>query len=378
MSNDLGLQAIRSSRIAILGTRGIPAQYGGFETFAEQLAIRLVQKGVEVTVFCEAKSDTRTAAYKDVQLRYVSSPNMGPLTTLVYDLICLVRARKDFDVVYMLGYAASPFCWIPRLYGHQVWINMDGIEWKRQKWGWVAKLWLRATEFVGVLVANRIVADAQAIRAHLNKLWPGSAQKTSVIAYGAHVLDARPSDAALGQYGLVADCYYIVVCRLEPENHVREIIEGYLASGSTMPLVIVGGLTDSTGYAQSLMRFEGEKVRFVGAVYDQAVLQALRYFSFGYMHGHSVGGTNPSLLEAMGAGNFILAHDNVFNREVAGGGAQYFSDSTELARRLRGAEAEPNSRDHCRAAAVDRLRFTYSWERITDQYVRLLEGCGVD
>src|SRR6266571_1127158 len=145
-------------KISILGTRGIPAQYGGFETFAEEIAVRLVKQGVDVTVFCEAEKGEQSGEYQGVKLIYVSVPKLGSLTTILFDLICLWRARKEFDVVYMLGYGASPFCFIPRLWGRQVWINMDGVEWARSKWSWPARIWFKMMEAVAMRTPDRIIA----------------------------------------------------------------------------------------------------------------------------------------------------------------------------------------------------------------------------
>src|ERR1700682_2446546 len=153
-------------RLAILGARGIPARYGGFETFAEQLAVRLVERGHDVTVFCEAAGDVNDE-YRGVKLRHVPAHDLGPLSTMLYDAACLWHARSSFDVIYMLGYGSSPLCGLPRLWGRQVWVNMDGLEWARGKWGPIARWYLRWAEAIAMWTPDRIIADAAAIKANL-------------------------------------------------------------------------------------------------------------------------------------------------------------------------------------------------------------------
>lgn len=164
-------------RLAILGTRGIPARYGGFETFAEEIAERLQQRRLEVTVYCEKGCNSPAIEiYKGVRLVYVPSPKLGPFSTILFDLFCLIIARNRHDVIYMLGYGSSLFCFIPRLWGKQVWLNMDGIEWKRTKWSFPARLWLRTMEWVAMLTPNRLIADAHAIEDHIQKCYPYTPQ----------------------------------------------------------------------------------------------------------------------------------------------------------------------------------------------------------
>jgi glycosyltransferase involved in cell wall biosynthesis len=359
-----------AKRIAILGSRGIPARYGGFETFAEQIAIRLQKAGIDVTVFCEQQDDGQPPRYEGVSLEYVPVLQLGPLTTILFDLRCLCRARKGFDVVYMLGYGASLFCFIPRLWGSVVWINMDGVEWARSKWNWLAKSWFVAMEAIAMWTANRVIADAHSIRSHLESRHR-RVPACSVIAYGADIVDYEPDTSLLQQWGLVPREYYLVVCRLEPENHVKEIIDGFAASASTYPLIILGNHQAGTPYVGELLQIKDDRIRFVGTVYDSSSLQALRWHCRAYFHGHSAGGTNPSLLEALGCGNLIIAHDNPFNREVAGNGAKYFSFAREVPEHV--AEADQHDAfENTRRASQNRISEHYTWESITEQYVNLL------
>ncbi len=359
-------------KMAILGTRGIPARYGGFETFAERLATGLCVRGFDVTVFCESGVSSAPAAFQGVKLRYVSAPSLGPLQTIIYDLRSLWMARKGYDVVYMLGYGAAPFCLIPRLWGTEVWINPDGLEWARAKWSFVAKGYFRLMEWASLHVANRIIADAEAIAASL-AVRHGKLPECTVIRYGCEVVETPPPVELLSEWKLVPESYYLVVCRLEPENHVLEILQAFQQSRSNRQLIVLGDHLTKTRYVAQLSSVEDSRIRMIGTVYDQVKLTCLRYHAFAYLHGHSVGGTNPSLLEAMGCGNLIFAHDNPFNHEILGPCGFYFSDALEVTQIINRAEEEETELVQFRESSKSRARTEYSWSNIVSSYVTLLE-----
>lgn len=354
-------------KIAILGTRGIPARYGGFETFADKISTRLVEQGFEVTVYCEADGEIQPSKYHGVDLEYVPRPRFGPLSTIAYDLACLWGARKGFDVVYMLGYGASIFCFLPRLWRTEVWINMDGLEWKRRKWSFMARTYLHLMEGIATWMPNRIIADARAIRVDLRRRYAAHAP-CDVIPYGCEVLMEAPDVDALAQRGLKPREYYLVVCRFEPENHVEEIIDGFLAADSAACLVLIGDDKASTPYVSRLLGHKDKRVRFVGSVYDRLHLISLRYHCRAFFHGYSVGGTPLSLLEAMGCSSLIVAHDNRFNREVLGDSALFFSSPEDLSRIITeidsGAFQEETLKEKSKARALE----YYNWPRITSAY----------
>lgn len=353
-----------------MGARGIPAHYGGFETFAEQLAVRLVERGHEVTVFCE-KGEETSEEYRGVKLRHVAARGLGPLTTVVYDAACLWKARREFDVIYMLGYGSSAFCWIPRIWGAEVWINMDGLEWARGKWGRLARMYFHFAEAIAMWTPDRIIADAAAIKANLESRYR-KMPPCDVIPYGCEIVkDARGEE--LSEFGLEPGSYYLVVCRFEPENLVREIVEGFLAARTNARLVLVGGNgARKSPYAESLSDYKSERLLFTGPVYEKPKIHALRYFCRAYLHGHSVGGTNPSLLEAMGCGNVVIAHDNPFNREVLGGAGLFFADPEALKRCIERVESGEARAREMKIEVVERVKQFYTWERITDCYCELL------
>jgi glycosyltransferase involved in cell wall biosynthesis len=358
-------------KIAILGTRGIPARYGGFETFAEKLAVGLVERGFHVTVFCEGNEGQAPGTFRGVDLCYRSAPALGPLQTIVYDLRCIWSARTAFDVVYMLGYGVAPFCGLPRLWGTTVWINPDGVEWARAKWNAVAKLYFRCMEWFSVRAANRIIADAGAIAAHLERRH-GPLGNCTVIPYGCDIVTGSPDLAPLRNWHLEPGSYLLVVCRLEPENHVLEILRAFQRSQSRRQLIVVGNHTVPTLYIKQLLSVQDSRIRMIGTVYDAPALTSLRWHSFAYLHGHSVGGTNPSLLEAMGCGNLILAHDNPFNRETLGEEGYFFRTETELAEMIDAAEAATSESDRLHAGARERARVRYNWKDVIDRYAELL------
>ncbi|MDF1837058.1 MAG: DUF1972 domain-containing protein [Planctomycetota bacterium] len=372
MSSSPDTSTKRPMRIAILGSRGIPARYGGFETFAEEIALRLSAQGAEVTVFCEATKGGRSMRLGRVRLEYVRVPGRGPLGRMLYEVGSLFRARKGYDVVYMLGYGSSFACWIPRLFGRRVWINMDGLEWRRSKWGWFARTWLKAMEGIACKAAHRLVFDNQALADEVQTRRNPSAS-ISVLAYGAPLVVKAPSVEPLRALGLEAGRYHLMVCRFEPENHVLEIVRAAANRTGGAPLIVVSNTSQNNAWQKRVMAQACPLVRFLGPVYDPEVLRSLRFHSQLYLHGHSVGGTNPSLLEAMGCGNYILAHDNPFNREVLESMGRYFVDEEDLGQQLHAAEQAPErQRRMIGDGARDRAMNHYSWDRVAKGYHELL------
>lgn len=355
-------------KIAILGTQGIPANYGGFETFAEELATRWSEdEAFEITVVCPGprKSDHPTKLGQ-VRLMYVPSPSLGPLTTVAFDVRSLWQCRH-FDIVYMLGYGAAFACGVPRAYGAKVWINMDGLEWRRSKWSRLARAYLRFMEWISTKTATRLIADAEAIRAYYLKAY-GSNLNCSFIPYGANLMRSGEFSATLLPESVVPGQYFLVVARLEPENQILEIIQGYLKSKVSVPLIVVGGIQNPNSYVQHLLSHCNDRIRFIGGVYDKPRLAALRCHARAYFHGHTVGGTNPSLLEAIAAGQPIIAHDNPFNREVTGDMAIYFDGPEAIKKILKEERYHSLSSETWRASCQTLLQSRYVWEKITETY----------
>lgn len=359
-------------KLAILGTRGIPARYGGFETFAEQLATKLAGRGVNVTVFCPAPSPRSDETYRGVTLKFVRFPHLGKYSEMFWDARCLCAARRQFDVVYMLGLGGAFAAWVPRLFGARVWVNTDGIEWKRRKFTWPQRAYLAIAEALSVLFASRIVADASAIAEYLRRRYPGL-KHVSTIAYGADLPAGKPDRTFIEEWDLEPDGYYIVVSRLEPENHVLEIVQGFEQTRSSLPLVVLGNIESPNKYVRTVLAHNSARVRFIGTVYDKDKLEALRFYARAYMHGHSVGGTNPSLLEAMACANLVVAHDNPFNREVLGEAGLYFATRGELATIVEDVDGNRVNASVRRQRAADIIASRYCWDHIADAYLALLQ-----
>ena len=274
-------------------------------------------------------------------------------------------------MVYMLGYGAAPFCLIPRLWNTKIWINPDGLEWARAKWKSATKYYFRLMEWVSLHIADRIIADAEAIAASLASRH-GPLRSCTVIPYGCDVFETPPSPQILSEWNLSPRGYYLIVCRLEPENHVLEILQAFQQSSSDKQLIIAGNHRAKTRYIEQLLAIRNPRIRFIGTIYDLCRLTALRYHAFAYMHGHSVGGTNPSLLEAMGCGNLIFAHDNMFNRETLGPSGLYFTNAINLSFAIDRAERAGTELEPLREAAKLRARSQYQWSDIITRYGKLL------
>lgn len=322
----------RPFRVAVLGTRGVPARYGGFETFAERLGEGLSARGISVSVFCPKSRDCAQAKYKGISRVVVPDYEryFGAVGTIVYDFHCLLKASLGrYEVIYMLGYSSSLFLPIPKVFAKTVCVNMDGLEWKRSKWGVFARAYLLFSEMLAVLFADKIIADSKALVGYYSKRY---GVKAVYIPYGADIVtsaDAR----VLKKFNLDSKEYFIVIARLEPENSIEMILDGFVRSESKKTLVVVGPV--SNAYSLALKRrFEGKNVRFIGGIFDSALTDALRFHCFAYFHGHTVGGTNPSLLSAAGAGCQVVARDVVFNREVLGDCGFYFSSVDEVSRQI--------------------------------------------
>jgi glycosyltransferase involved in cell wall biosynthesis len=358
-------------RLAILGTRGVPARYGGFERFAEEVGAGLATRGIDVTVICNRDpGQSAVETYRGMTLRRLASPSLGPLTTVWFDLRSLLRCLRGYDLVYMLGYGTAWAFFLPRLFGTPVLANMDGLEWRRSKWSWLGRTYLKTMESWALVTASGVIADAEAIRRDLESRH-GRIRHCWTVPYGTYVAESPPPIDPLTRRSLEPGDYYTVVCRIEPENHIEEIIRGFLESGSRRRLVIVGDHNVSA-YGRQLTEIGDSRLCFIGPLFDTEELLALRYHGAAYLHGHSVGGTNPSLLEALGCGNVVISHDNPFNREVLGDRGHYFRSPEDLARILRELESGARSVDERETIQKVALgRFT--WTRVVDDYVKIID-----
>lgn len=360
--------------IKILGTRGIPARHGGFETFAEELALYLVSRGWQVTVYCQQDEGNRISeeSWRGIRLTHIPVKTRGPLGTIIFDWKSTLHASRGSGVVLTLGYNTAIFGVVYRLCGRVNLINMDGIEWRRQKWTLLQKAWLYLNERAACRLGNHLIADHPEIKAHLLKYV--APDKITTIPYGAH--NIKNADVSLlSPYGLSPDQYAIVIARAEPENSLRVIVEAYSRKPRGIPLIVLGSYDpDRNSYHKSVMEAAGNEVRFIGPVYDKPVVSALRFHARLYIHGHTVGGTNPALVEAMGASLPVLAHDNKFNRWVAGEGARFFKNTEECDRQLDSILNENTALSHMRNCSIKRFEREYMWENVLKQYEALLQA----
>lgn len=359
--------------LRILGIRGVPAAHGGFETFAARLAPYLVRKGWDVTVYCQEEGSGAiwTDYWNGVKRIHVPTAGTGPLSTILFDLKCIIHAARTKALCLTLGYNTAVFCALLRALRVPNLINMDGIEWARAKWGPFAKTWLWLNERAACWFGNHLIADHPEIKRHLSSRTSG--QRITTIAYGAEQIEnADPS--ILTNWGLLPNQFMTVVARAEPENSILEIVQGFSQRRRDFKLVVLGNYSNDNPYHRIVKSSANENVIFVGAIYDERILKSLRYHSLAYVHGHQVGGTNPSLVEALGAGNAVIAHDNKFNRWVAGKFARYFSNAQNFSEILDDITASPSALAEMRAASSVRFHEEFTWDCILQKYESLLSS----
>lgn len=314
--------------LRILGIRGIPAAHGGFETFAERLALYLVAKGWSVTVYCQERGagSIYEDSWQGARRVHIPVSKDGAAGTVVFDWLSVRHAAKESGLALTLGYNTAIFCALLRVKGHRNLINMDGIEWKRAKWSALERAWLFINERLGCWLGNHLIADHPAIAQHLATRV--NASKITMIPYGADPVKAA-DPGLLKLYGLEPGSFALVVARPEPENSILEIVSAFSAKPRGIKLALLGRYDAANDYHRRVMAAASDEVLFLGPIYEKARVEALRFYTRLYVHGHQVGGTNPSLVEALGAGSPVLAHDNPYNRWVAGQGAHYFRDEAE-------------------------------------------------
>lgn len=358
----------------IMGTRGIPAAHGGFETFAERLALYLVSRGVSVTVYCQSTDPKdvigREDYWKGVHRIHYASKRSGALGTMDFDLKCVrdVLERPGVDLV--LGYNTAVFNTLQRRKGRQVYMNMDGIEWKRAKWSAPAKLWFFLNEIIGSNLADVAIADHPEIARHVGK----RCRKTPVmIPYGGDVV-AAADPTPVRALGIKPGNYFLSIARIEPENSILEIVQAFDAANVDRDLVVLGQLDPNNSYHRAVRRAAGSRVRFPGAIYDQESVKALRFHARVYLHGHQVGGTNPSLVESLGAGNPVIAHDNAFNRWTAGEGQRFFASVDSCTDHIRSLALDDIALYSARIAARTRHAQDFRWHDVLAKYETLFFG----
>jgi glycosyltransferase involved in cell wall biosynthesis len=353
-------------------------RFAGFEAAFSEIAPRLVEQGYSVTIYCrrgEYAEPLRIGSHQGVRLVYVPAPGGKNFSGLVSTLFAVLHGvvRGRYDVFFFVNVGMGLHCALARALGQRVVLNVDGLDWQRGKWGLVGRSYFRIAAEVAARVCTELVTDAEAMRRFYLEHFR---RDSTMIAYGSYV-QSSTEPQLVGSYGVTPGEYYLIVSRLIPENTLDVIVEAYVASGSEKPLLVVGSANYEDAFHRRLHALANDHVHFVGHVHDQAVLRELWCNCYAYFHGHSVGGTNPALLNAMGFGACILALDTVFNREVlADTGLFWERDVDALRRLILQIEAEPELASRMRQMPQQRIRERYTWERISAQYSELFERVG--
>jgi glycosyltransferase involved in cell wall biosynthesis len=355
-------------KIAILGTRGIPNYHGGFEQFAEYLAKGLIEKNYDVTVYNSHSHPYKQSTWNGVKIVHCYDPEnkIGTAGQFIYDFNCIRHARKmHYDIILQLGYTSSSvWGWLLPRKECIVTTNMDGLEWKRSKYSKKVQNFLRYAEKLGVKYSDYLIADSIGIQQYLHDKY----RKNSVfIPYGATLFTAS-DDKILSEYNVSRYNFNMLIARLEPENSIEVILDGTLNQKTSVPFLVIGKHKTKYGeYLKNKYR-QYTNIRFLDGIYDINKLNNLRHFSNLYFHGHTVGGTNPSLLEAMASQALICAHDNIFNKSILEADAYYFSNAADVTKMLdtisKGKEYEKIRNNE------EKIEHKYSWPIIIEQYVQ--------
>ncbi|QHT68845.1 glycosyltransferase family 1 protein [Rhodocytophaga rosea] len=360
-------------KIAILGTRGIPNHYGGFEQFAEYLSKGLVQFGHSVYVYNPHNHVYQQKNWEGVHILHQFDPEykLGTFGQFIYDFNCIADSRKrDFDIILQLGYTSSSV-WGWMLPKQAVIItNMDGLEWRRTKYSRMVQKGLKHAEKWAVQTSDYLIADSIGIQNYLKNNYN---KDSFFIPYGAFLFHS-PDFTTIASYYFQPFSYDMLIARLEPENSIEEILQGVTDSKTERPFLVIGNHASAYGnYLKT--KFTDKRIRFLGAIYNIVTLNNLRYYSNLYFHGHTVGGTNPSLLEAMASSALICANDNEFNRSILGEDAYYFTDSTSAKQILEAvikSGAKENSKINQNIRKIEQY---YSWDKIIKDYEKFMEQC---
>jgi len=354
-------------KIGILGTRGIPNRYGGFEQWAEQLSTGLVKKGCEVTVYNSHFHPYKRDAYQGVKIIHKWDPKkIGLASQFIYDLGCILDARKrKFDIIIQLGYTTSSIWGWLLPEKAKVIYNMDGMEWKRDKYKGLLTTFLKWAEKLAIKHSDVVIADSKPIKTYIDNKYH---IQSVFLAYPA-LLFKSPNERILDQYHLIKEDYYLLIARFQPDNNLEMIIKGVFRADRSKKLVVIGDHQNRFGRYLT-KKYHDNNIVFLGKLYDKVVLDNLRYFSALYFHGHSAGGTNPSLLEAMAASSVVCAHDNEFNRSVLESNAYYFKNENDIVNIINKSNEKSTNSDRI-INNLNKLRSHYQLNDIIQGYYKL-------
>lgn len=353
--------------VALIGTRGVPANYGGFETCVEELGRRLVERGHSVTVYCRSGYyREKRKDYLGMKLVYLPHIRKKSLDTLSHTFLSVIHAvTQPYDVLMVFNAANSPALILPRLLGKKLAINTDGLEWKRAKWGKVAQRYYKLSEWLSTVLANRIVADSPGIEEYYKKTY---STDCSHIAYGAYLNESR-NPALIKEFSVEPNGYFLQITRLEPENNPLLTVEAFKTINSDKKLVIVGDVPYESDYSKLVKEAACENIILPGYIYNKDVLNELWCNCLAYIHGNEVGGTNPALLQTMASGCFTIAIDVSFSRYVLNDSGIYYKKNTEdLADKMRFAIDNYTNLSTFKQTARQRIKEYFCWEKVTDEY----------
>ncbi|MES2545375.1 MAG: DUF1972 domain-containing protein [Bacteroidota bacterium] len=359
-------------KIAILGTRGVPNYYGGFEQFAEFFSLYLVEQGHEVYVYNSHNHPFQEKTFHGVNIIHQNDPEhkMGTFGQFIYDYNCIMDSRKrDFDIILQLGYTSNSiwFFLLPRK--PIIITNMDGLEWKRTKYSKPVQQFLKFAERLAANNSDFLVSDSLGIQKFLKSKYK---KESTYIAYGAHPFSA-PNENILANYNVQKNDYNMIMARFEPENNLDMVLEGVSLSDDKKTILVIGNHNTKYGeYLKNKFKYFSN-IQFIGAIYKLEHLDNLRFFSNLYFHGHSVGGTNPSLLEAMASQALIIAHNNDFNKGILKENAYYFSNATEVKKNVDSIKKNDNL--HLIQNNFDAIVNEFNWNKINGQYLQLFTEC---
>jgi glycosyltransferase involved in cell wall biosynthesis len=364
--------------VLILGIRGLPARHGGFETFAEKLALYLVERGWRVTVYCQndtpsSRVTITTDTWRGVERVDIAVPRGGAAATIEFDWHSIRHAARQDGVCLVLGYNTAAFLPVLRMAGRPVLINMDGLEWKRPKWSRPVQAWFYLNEWLGARLASRIIADHPAIAERMIKR--GRRQDVTMIPYGGEEV-LSVTRAPLEPLGLEPDRYLVSIARIEPDNNILPIVQAFSRRKRNARLVVLGTFDRANAYHRAVKAAASSEVSFPGAIYEKLTVQALRFHARAYCHGHIVGGTNPSLVESLWCGNAVLAHRNPFNMWTAGAEQFYFEGTADCDRAIERILSDDGAVQRARSAARTRAAASFQWGSILAAYERELSAVG--
>jgi glycosyltransferase involved in cell wall biosynthesis len=359
-------------KIAILGTRGIPNNYGGFEHISEYVSEGLVKRGHAVTVYNTHNHPYKESSWNGVDIVHCYDPEfMGSAGQFVYDFNCLMDARKrKFDVIFIMGYTSSSV-W-GRLYPQKSTIitNMDGLEWKRSKYSTSVQNFLRYAEKLAVKYSRYYISDSLVIKSYLADKYKINSK---YIPYGADLFSEEEREQFDPNEAMKED-YFLLMARMEPENNIETILEGFNNSHSNKQFKVLGDVSNRFGKFISHKFKNDERIQFKGTIFDTAKVRLLQNNSYLYFHGHSVGGTNPSLLEAMASEALIAAHNNPFNHSVLNADAYYFSNADEVCKLVETVQRKEPEKTMV-SNNLRKIKYQFNWESIIDQYEKFALEC---